>query len=275
MFRYEKSNRKEYLKSWGRFILLLTVAILTKVNEVSESKEKQIQLKEKNYTDSLRAAQYIDSLKKFSTAHSDSLKVFSKRNSDSIKVFSSSIVKSLAEYHLKYDSSTNKIKKAIDTARNKQEPSITYALGDEPIKHRQSHDTFYIYPAIYNAGQSVAKRINYKAYFISLKNGVFHEYFEPIFILNSTELGSGLTTTVSNGSKCYISNFNFDKKNSMQFLLILGSYSNEDGKTKPISICYKWNSVDLKWGISTDEENIGKLHYNIKEVRYFHFDSDF
>jgi hypothetical protein len=279
-FKSNLVSKKEFIQSWLKLLIIITVLILSILKENENSLKEQKSLKAKileaanqKTRDSLNAVIYNDSLAMFANKNADSLKQFSSRNSDSLKSYSSNIIKLLAKYNLKYDTTTNNIFKRIDTTKNKQEPFITYSPSDsKPFTHKQIHDTLFFYPTICNSGHSPAFDVNIKAYYLFVLDKYTLEYKKPIFEFIHTEISdnpiSNMLELAENNS--YIPDFKFDSANKRQFILLLGTYKNQLGEVKTLELCYNWVNGKNIWGTNDGiKDKVKSAHFDAKRLKYF------
>lgn len=237
------------LKSIFKIALIFAIGAVSTCNESEQKQQKKDFESNLKKRDSVREIDYINNLKKYN-----------KENSDSLKAYSSNIINLLGKYSLKYDIATNKISKAIDSAKSKNgEPYITSPFSNiSPVSFRQSHDTLHINPIISNAGESAATNVNIKIYFIVLRNNITMAIKSPI----ATEGNSSISKKESVIIMAYIYNYVFNEKNDIPIILILGSFENNEGKEIPIKIAYGYNILTHNFGICEYPQTVERSFKN-------------
>jgi hypothetical protein len=249
----KNAERKLRIKSWIKLGLLLLATIFTMRKEYNDGIEKEDTIKAEEMRDSINASHYISDLKNYNLMHSNDLKASDKKNSDSLKSYSANIIKLLANYNLKYDTTTNQIKKAIQNV-NGDEPTITAPSDRLPVEYTIDGNKVAFKIRYCNLTTRAANHINLDVYLvIVVSDTLFTSSQKPIF--------SNVDQTL-NGGNCQLMRIdvklpNFDGDLSRYFLLLTGNYSTNNGKIKPICIAYKFSN----------ELNVYGVHPNCIEVK--------
>ncbi len=262
----------------GLFLCILMAFILSfKRDSISEkalsnqqdSSYKQVSNLEKQHTQEIE-----DALFKSDDKH----KIELQNNTNSL---TETFTKSTKDILADAGSNKNYLKHTIDSLQNKldsinksQLPNVTYPADGEVMNFVQSNDSFFVLPIFRNSGGGVAKNINLILYFIYVDGGTFYEYFRPLGTAVDMEIPAKESKITQKSIADCMYNFQFDSTKLLQFILILGSYTNDDPKskiTKELKLCYQWNTYRRGWDTFSGASHLERAHNDKSTIRFFHY----